>query len=47
MEGPDGQTVLLYFSGPTQFDHSGLTSAPAFTMHNNLTGGCSEGLGAF
>ena len=47
MEGPDGQTVLLYFSGPAQCDPFGLTSALAFTMYNNLTGGCSEDLGAF
>ena len=31
-EGPDWQTVLLYFSGPAQCDPFGLTSAPSFTI---------------
>ena len=30
-EGPDGQTVLLYFSDLAQCDPFGLTSAPSFT----------------
>ena len=31
-EGPDWQTVLLYFSGPVHCDPFGLTSAPSFTI---------------
>ena len=31
-EGPDWQTVLLYFSGPVQCDPFGLTSALSFTI---------------
>ena len=47
-EGPDWPTVLLYFSGPAQYDPFGLTSAPSFTIaFFPQTGGCSEGLGAF